>query len=95
MQSRDEFVDDLKRKLDDWNSQIAKAEAQMRAGSEKAQVQIAEEVAEMKRQRDAAEGTMRDALRKSADEWKKRQRDFEHAWNDISDGFARAWARIV
>lgn len=94
MKSRDEYVEDLKRNLDEWNAEIKKAEAQFESASAEMSARYAEQIAEMKKRWAEAEAQMRVARQKSRDEWEKRATDFEAAWRDISEGFTKAFTRF-
>lgn len=94
MSSRDKYVEDLKRKIDEWNAEISAAELRMKSASDQAKARYAEQIAEMKKRRAEAEAKVRDALQKSTDEWENLRRDFEGAWHEIAEGFSRAWSRL-
>lgn len=94
MKSRDEFVQDLKKKLDEWNGEIAEAEKKFEAASDEASQQYASQIAEMKKRWADAEEQMRVAGAKSMAEWEKRGQEFEAAWKDIAGGFTKAFSRF-
>ena len=94
MATRDEFVESIKRKLDEWNAEIDKAEARFHHAAADARLRHAEEIAEMKRRRADAEEQMRKAAAKTAEDWERGRQQFEAAFDDISDGFRRAWSRF-
>lgn len=94
MNSRDQFVETLKARLDAWNGQIASAEAMMKAASHEATAKFAEQVGEMRKRRDEAEQTLQEAMVKSSAEWDQRSREFKGAWDEIASGFSRAWSRL-
>lgn len=94
MTSRDKYIETLKSKLDQWNAQISKAEAEMKAATHDARARYAEQIAQMKMQRANAEAKIEEAMRKSQDDWEKMRKEFEGAWRDIADGFSRAWSRL-
>lgn len=94
MATRDEFVENVKKKLDAWNAEIDQAEAKFHRASAEARVHYATEIAEMKKRRADAEEQMRKAAEKSAEDWKEGQKRFEAALSDITTGFERAWSRF-
>ena len=94
MATRDEFVESIKKKLDEWNAEIEKAEARFQHAAADARLRHAEEIAEMKRRRTDAEEQMRKAAAKTAEDWEAGRKQFESALDDISDGFRRAWSRF-
>ena len=92
--NRDEYVEALKAKIDEWNEQIGKAEAQMKQATDEAQVRYQEQVAEMKSHAEEAQAKLQELGKAQADEWEKQRANFEAAWNDIAAGFGRAWSRF-
>ncbi len=94
MTSRDDFVETLKAKLDEWNAEIARLEAE--AGKTRAELRAryAEELAEMRRLRDEAEARLGELLNTSQEGWERRRHEMEQAWADIAEGFRRAWSRF-
>ena len=94
MQSRDQYIADLKATLDEWNEQVGKTEAQMNAAADDTKARYAKQIEEMKAHADDAQKRMTDLSQSSAAEWEKRRPQFEAAWNDISAGFGRAWSRF-
>ncbi|MEO1090420.1 MAG: hypothetical protein AAFX81_07305 [Pseudomonadota bacterium] len=94
MDTRDHYVDNLKKKLDEWNEQITKTQNEMIAASDEAKARYEKQVSDM--QAYLADGQARmDALVKSSvADWDKARTNFESAWNDIAAGFGRAWSRF-
>ena len=94
MESRDQYVADLKAKLDEWNEQIGKVEEQMKSASDDARARYEKQVADMKAHTDDAQKQMNDLVQSSAADWEKMRGNFENAWGDIAAGFGRAWSRF-
>jgi uncharacterized protein YgiM (DUF1202 family) len=92
--NRDQYVESLKNKLDEWNEQIGKTEALMSNASGEAKVRFEKQVAEMKVQTADAHGRMQELTQSSAKEWESQRKNFEQAWGDIAAGFGRAWSRF-
>lgn len=91
---RNEFVETLKSQIDQWNAEIAKAEAKMKDASGETERRYAEVIAETSRYRAEAQAKLAESLKHSTDHWEKTQSDVEAAWKDISDGFRNAWKRF-
>ena len=92
--NRDEYVDALKAKIDEWNEQIGKAEAQMNQATADAQARYEAQVAEMKQHAEEAQAKLQELGKAQTEEWDKQRANFEAAWKDISEGFGRAWSRF-
>lgn len=91
---RDQYVDALKTKLDEWNDQIGKTEKQMKDATAEAQARYEAQLAEMRQHAADAEEKMHVLIKSQAEDWEKQRASFESAWNDIAAGFGRAWSRF-
>jgi gas vesicle protein len=94
MGTRDEYVEEAKKRLDAWNTQISDAEAKMAAASEEAKARYAEQLADLQRHWSEAEAKMKEAAQSSAESWQKNHETLESAWKDVAEGFGRAWSRF-
>ena len=94
MENRDQYVENLKNKLDEWNEQIGKTEAQMNQASDDAKERYAKQIDEMKAHAADAQKRMTELAQSSAADWEKKRPQFEAAWGDIAAGFGRAWSRF-
>ena len=92
--NRDQYVEALKDKLDEWNEQIDKTESQMREAAAEAQARYESQLAEMKKHAAAAQEQMQALVKSQAADWEKQRANFEKAWGDIAAGFGRAWSRF-
>jgi chromosome segregation ATPase len=94
METRDQYVDDLKKKLNEWNEQIGKMQEQMGAASDEVRNRYEQQIEEMQAYREDAEKRMTALMESSAADWEKMRHQFEDAWGDIAAGFGRAWSRF-
>ncbi|MEE9359505.1 MAG: hypothetical protein V3U85_03375 [Hyphomicrobium sp.] len=92
--NRDQYVESLKNKLDEWNEQISKTESEMKDASAEAQARYEEQLAEMKKHAATAEEKFQALIKSQSDDWEKHRANFETAWGDIAAGFGRAWSRF-
>ena len=92
--TRDEFVNQLKSQIDQWNADIAKMEAQMKDTTGEVERRYAEGIAEASSQRARAQEKLAESLKYTTDTWDKARHDMEAAWKDVSDGFTKAWRRF-
>ena len=77
--TRDAYVKKMKAKLDEWNAEIAKLEAQAKQKEADAQVRYQDEIETLKDRRNAAKEKL-DKIREGGSE----------AWNDLKGGFEQA-----
>ena len=94
METREQFVEDLKKKLDGWNEQIGKTEAKLNGASDEARAKYQTQLAEMTAHAADAQKRMQALAETSASEWEKQRSAFDAAWGDIAAGFGRAWSRF-
>ena len=92
--NRDEFVDALKKQIDEWNADITKMEDQMKGATGEVERRYAEGIAEASRHRAEAQAKLAESLKHTTDTWEKARSDMEAAWKDVSDGFVKAWRRF-
>lgn len=94
MTSRDEFVETLKKQIDEWNSQIGDMEAKMREATAEAETKYAQQIAEASKYRAEAQAKLAETMQTSHDAWEQYRASAESAFNDISEGFRKAWGRF-
>ena len=92
--NRDQYVESLKNKLDEWNEQIGKTESQMKGASAEAQARYEAQLAEMKKHAATAQEEFQALVKSQSEDWEKHRANFESAWGDIAAGFGRAWSRF-
>ncbi|HKA39665.1 MAG TPA: hypothetical protein VKD25_07850 [Burkholderiales bacterium] len=83
MTQRDEYVEKLKKQLDDWNAEAAKWEAKAKAAQAGMRADYEKQLAAFRRQRDQALEQMRQVQASSGE-----------AWQDLVRGTDDAWARM-
>jgi hypothetical protein len=83
MTKRDEYVDKLKKQLDDWNAEATKWEAKAKAAQANMRGEYEKQLAAFRRQRDHAMEQMRRIQASSGD-----------AWQDLVHGADDAWAKM-
>lgn len=90
---RDAFIEKTKAKIDEWNAEIAKQEAQMRGAQADMKQKYETQLDEMKEQRDQFQAKLKEARESSETAWSDMQAGFEAAWGDISNAFEKAMKR--
>jgi chromosome segregation ATPase len=94
MENRDQYVEGLKNKLDEWNEQIGKLQEQMESATGEAKARYESQLEDMRAHTDDAQKRMQELVQSSAADWEKMRPQFESAWGDIASGFGRAWSRF-
>jgi chromosome segregation ATPase len=94
MSDRDQYIEKMKARLDEWNADLAKLEAQARSAEADMKMQYDRQIEELRRQRDQAEKQLRE-LRTAGDEsWERLRKGMEAAWDDMSRAFRDAADRF-
>jgi hypothetical protein len=83
MINRNEYVENLKTHLDQWNSDIAKWEAKAKLAKTDMRIDYEMQLEAMRKQRDAAMEKL-DAIQKTAGD----------AWQDLAQGADEAWVKM-
>jgi chromosome segregation ATPase len=94
MENRDQYVEGLKNKLDEWNEQIGKLQEQMESSTGEAKARYASQLEDMQAHADDAQNRMQELVQSSAADWEKMRGNFDSAWSNIASGFGRAWSRF-
>jgi hypothetical protein len=83
MINRNEYVENLKTHLDQWNSDITKWEAKAKLAKTDMRIDYEMQLESMRKQRDAAMEKL-DAIQKTAGD----------AWQDLAQGADEAWLKM-
>lgn len=83
MTTRNEYVDSMKKHIDQWNSEIAVWEAKARVARTDLQIDYEMRLEGLRKQRDEAMVKL-DVLQKSAGD----------AWQELAQGADEAWAKM-
>ncbi len=94
MNERDAYVQKMKAKLDEWNADIDKLEAQTSKVQADAKLRYEKQLTELKSNRDAAAQKLRELQDASVDAWEAMRRGTEAAWADMAKAFREAAERF-
>jgi uncharacterized coiled-coil DUF342 family protein len=83
MTTRNEYVENLKARLDEWNADLAKWEAKARTAKTDLRIDYEMQLEDLRKRRDEAMERLGE-LQSSAGE----------AWKDLSEGADQAWTRM-
>jgi hypothetical protein len=80
MATRDEYIDKLKMKLDEWNGEIGDLEAKFDEASEATKEKLAPHLAKIRQARDAAVSKMTEMKSAGEASWSSIESEVEHVW---------------
>jgi len=90
MTKRDEYVDKLKKQLDDWNAEAAKWEAKAKAAQAGMRADYEKQLTAFRRQRDHALGQMQQIQAASGEAWQDLVRGTDDAWAKMREAVEKA-----
>ena len=90
MMKRDEYVEKLKKQLDDWNAEAAKWEAKAKTAQANLRADYEKQLAAFHRQRDQALEQMRKVQASSNEAWQELVRGTDDAWTRMREAVEKA-----
>ncbi len=95
MTSRDDYLDEFKAKLDEWNAEIDKLENNARKAQADAKVQYDKQLEALREMRDDAQTKFSEMQNTTAEAWDVMLQGTEKAWNAWTDAFAEAQSKFT
>ncbi|MGD9098220.1 MAG: hypothetical protein PVF97_09045 [Desulfobacterales bacterium] len=92
--TRDAYVQKVKAKLDEWNAEIDRLEAQARQKEADAQTSLQEQIDQVKAKRRAAEEKLDDVRQAGGDAWEDLKSGVELAAEAVGDALRSARSRF-
>ena len=90
MVNRDQYIENLKAQLDQWNAETAKWEAQTKAAQAVMRAEFEKQLAAFRQRRDQAIEQLRKVQSASGDAWMELARGADEAWAKMSEAFEKA-----
>lgn len=90
MKNRDEYVSELKKKLDDWNADVARWEAQARGARDEARVRYDKQLQALREGREKALYNLKLLEGASASAWREFTAGTDAAWDAMRGAVDRA-----
>ncbi|WP_421621288.1 hypothetical protein [Alkalilimnicola ehrlichii] len=94
MSERNEYLEKIKAKIDEWNADIEKLQAKARQAEAEARIRYHDQIEELRRQRNRAEENLKEARGASEEAFREMRTRLEGAWDDISKAFRKAVDRF-
>ena len=93
MAKRDEYVERVKKRLDDWNADIKKLEDAYEKAETGARLRLREQIESLRRHREQAQAQIQRIEDAAQEAWHEIARGAEEAWRIIGDVFSsHRWA---
>lgn len=90
MNKRDEYVEKLKKQLDQWNAEVAKWEGKAREAQSGMRAEYEKQLQAYRQQRDQALEHMRRVQSATGDAWMDLMRGTDDAWAKMREAFNKA-----
>ena len=94
MQSREDYVEQLKQQLDNWNAEVGKWEAKTKDAQADMRVASEKQLEEFRRQRDQAMEQMRLIQNASGDAWTQLIRSTDDVWAKTREAYDKAFSQF-
>ncbi len=90
MAERDSYVRKAKEQIEEWNAEIGRLQAEMRADHADANLVRQQQLDEMRQHRGEAEDALARMEAADWDDWESAKWEFERAWAEVDAGFEHA-----
>lgn len=90
MRSRDEWVEKVKGKLDEWNAELDRLEAKARTAKRERRAQYERQISRLKEYRSRAREELEEVQRASDDAWDELKEGAQKSWRALVEGFRAA-----
>ncbi|HIJ79281.1 MAG: coiled coil domain-containing protein [Desulfobulbaceae bacterium] len=94
MSKRDEYVEKMKIRLDEWNSKLAAVETRASQVKDEARAKYEDEMAVLCKKRDEAKQRLTELQGSSEEAWEELKSGMEQAWSSLKDAFEKARAKF-
>ncbi|MCH4813942.1 hypothetical protein [Vreelandella neptunia] len=94
MRQRDEFVEEMKAKLDAWNAEIDKLTAKARQASAEARVKYQEDIERLKKRQAETQLRLEELQYASEAAWETVRQGMEESWELMRKAFRDASSRF-
>ncbi len=90
MTTRNDYVENLKNHLDQWNVEIAKWEAKARVAKTDLRIDYEMQLESLRKQRDEAKAKLDDLQKSTGDAWQDLTKGADEAWAKMREAFEKA-----
>jgi hypothetical protein len=91
---RDEYIERIKRQIDDWNAQLDKWRLEVQKAQTGMKTHYQEQIAVMEKQRDETLKRLQETRAASQAAWLQVSQGVESAWKTMQASFASAWGEF-
>jgi hypothetical protein len=89
--NRDEYVERMKKQIDEWNAKLAKWQAEVQKAQANVKVQYEAQIKTLEKHRDEAVKRLNETRDASHAAWMEVSKGTERAWKTMQSSFEKAW----
>ena len=94
MMSREEYVERMKKQLDDWNAKLGEWEGEVQKAQANVRTQYETQIKAMEKQRDEMVKRLNETREASQAAWMEVSKGAESAWKSMQSSYEKAWAEF-
>lgn len=91
MMTREQYVEHMKKQLDEWNVKLAKWEEEVQKAQAHVKTQYEIQITALEKQRDETVKRLNATREASQAAWTEVSKGFESAWKSMQSSFDKAW----
>lgn len=94
MMSREEYLERMKKQLDDWNAKLGHWEVEVQKAQAGVKVQYEAQIKALEKQRDEMTRRLNETREASQSAWMEVSKGAESAWKTMQSSYEKAWAEF-
>ena len=94
MMTREQYVEQMKKQLDEWNAKLAKWEQEVQKARAGVKTQYEGQIRALEKQRDETIKRLNETRDASQAAWVEVSKGFESAWKSMQSGLDKAWGEF-
>ena len=92
--NREEYVQQMKKQMDEWNAKLAKWEVEVQKTQTNVKAQYEAQIKTLEKQRDEAVKRLNETRNASQAAWMEVSKGAESAWKTMQSSFEKAWGEF-
>ncbi len=94
MMTREQYVEHMKKQLDEWNAKLAKWEEEVKTAQAHVKTRYEAQIKALEKQRDETVKRLNETREASQAAWAEVSKGFESAWQSMQSSFDKAWGEF-
>ena len=94
MMTREQYVEQMKKQLDEWNAKLAKWEQEVQKAQAGVKTQYEVQIKALEKQRDETVKRLNETREASQSAWMEVSKGAEAAWKNMQSSFEKAWGEF-